>query len=143
MLYRLAADAVLVVHLLFIVYILFGGLLVWRWPRTAWLHLPTVAYGAAIEFVGWICPLTPLENALREAAGQQGYAGGFIEHYLLPIVYPAGLTPTVQLVLGAVVLALNLGVYGAWAWRRRRRRGLSDGPGAAKRTEESMTDSED
>ena len=123
MFYRLAADAVLAVHLAFILFILFGGLLALRWPKVAWIHLPTVVYGAAIEFVGWICPLTPLENELRSMAGRSGYEGGFIEHYLLPIIYPGGLTATVQIILGSVVVVLNVIVYAFVVRRLRKDRG--------------------
>lgn len=117
MAYRFAADAVLVLHLFFIVFVALGGLAVLRWPRLAWAHLPAVAWGAALELnSSWLCPLTPLENALRRAAGEAGYRGGFIEHYLLSLIYPAGLTPTIQLWLGLGVLALNLPIY-AWLLR--------------------------
>lgn len=115
------ADALLVLHGLFILFVLVGGALVWRWPRLAWLHLPAVAWAAWVAWAGWICPLTPLENELRRAAGQAGYSGGFIEHYLLGMIYPEGLTRGVQIGLGVFVAALNLGVYG-WllrGWRRR------------------------
>lgn len=95
----------------FILFVLFGGLLPLRWPRLAWLHLPAVAWGCAVEFLGLPCPLTPLENRLRRAAGDAGYSGGFVEHYLLPLIYPAGLTPAVQWILGAIVLLLNLIAY--------------------------------
>ena len=89
---RLAADAVALLHLAFVLFVAFGGLLVWRWPRLAWLHLPAVGWGGWIEFAGWTCPLTPLENALRRAVGKAGYAGGFIDHYLWPPPDPAGST---------------------------------------------------
>lgn len=91
-----------------------------KWPRAAWLHLPAVLWGAIVEFTGWICPLTPLENWLREQADQTGYREDFIAHYLLPTLYPDGLTRDIQLVLGAIVLAINLPIYG-WLWRRSRR----------------------
>lgn len=117
---RLAADAVLVAHLAFIVFVLAGGLLVLRRPIWAAWHLPAVAWGAFAELTATICPLTPLENSLRRAAGAAGYEGGFIEHYILPLIYPAGLTPSVQIVLGLVVLLVNVPVY-AIAWRRRKR----------------------
>src|ERR687896_2492334 len=102
------ADLVVVLHFLFVVFVVFGGLLVLRWPRLAYVHLPVAAYGALIELVGWICPLTPLEKRLRERAGLEGYEGGFVEHYILPVLYPAGLSRDVQLVLGALVIAINL-----------------------------------
>lgn len=117
----LAADAVLVFHGLFIAFAVGGAALLWRWPRLAWLHVPAVAWAAGIEFSGGICPLTPLENSLRAAAGQQGYAGGFIEHYLMPLIYPAGLTRETQWLLGVGVVVLNTGLYGLWAWGRVRR----------------------
>lgn len=123
MFYRVAADAVLVMHLLFILFVLFGGLLIPRWRWLAWAHVPAVAWGMTVEFFSLYCPLTPLENSLRRAAGDSGYSGGFIEHYLVALIYPAGLTPRIQLLLGSVVLALNLLVY-LWLirrWLRRRR----------------------
>lgn len=115
----LLADAVVVVHLLFIVFAVLGGALLLRWPRLVWLHLPAACWGAYVEFSGRICPLTPLENTLRERAGQAGYQGGFVEHYLLPVIYPAGLTRDTQLVLGAIVVGLNVAFYARWLRRRR------------------------
>lgn len=120
MLARFAADLVVLVHAAFIAFVVAGALLVLRWPRVAWLHLPVVAWGAGIELTGWVCPLTPLENALRRAAGETGYSGGFIEHYLIPLIYPAGLTPTVQLALGLFVLGINVALYSVITLRRRR-----------------------
>ena len=124
MLYRLFADIVVVVHALFVVFVVLGGLAVLRWPWLAWLHLPAAAWGALIEFGGWICPLTPFEKWLRRSAGESAYEGGFIAHYLLPILYPPGLTRQTQIVLGLIVLAINLAVYGylvrRWAARRHR-----------------------
>ncbi len=117
MLYRVLADALLIVHLLFILFVVLGGLLVLRDRRWAFLHLPAALWGAIIEFKGWICPLTPLENELRITGGQAGYAGGFIEHYLLPVVYPPGLTPQTQYLLGSLVLGINLVIYGLVAKR--------------------------
>jgi len=116
---RLAADAVLVIHFAFIAFVLFGGVLVLHRRIWAAFHLPAVAWAAFAELSGTICPLTPLENYLRRSAGAAGYDGGFIEHYLIPLIYPAGLTPRVQVVLGLVVLAVNVPVY-ALAWRKRR-----------------------
>jgi hypothetical protein len=118
--YRLLADAVLVLHLAFIAFVVAGGALVLARPRVAWLHLPAVAWAAYAEFTATICPLTPLENALRERADQSAYAGGFIEHSLVPLIYPPGLTVRTQFVLGAIVVAINAAVY-ALAWRRRKR----------------------
>ena len=116
--YRALADLVLVVHLAFVLFVVLGGLLVLRWPKLAWLHLPAAGWGALIEFAGWICPLTPLEQRLRVLAGQSGYQGGFIEHYVTSWLYPAGLTRTVQLVLGVAVIAINLAVYARLLRRR-------------------------
>lgn len=110
--YRLLADAVVVVHGLFIVFVVLGGFLAWRRRWMAWLHVPAAVWGVLIEYRGWVCPLTPLENALRARAGIAGYGGGFIEHYLVPLIYPAGLTPTRQVVLGTFALAVNVLAYG-------------------------------
>ena len=118
---RLLADAVVVLHLAFIAFALAGGALVlWR-PWIAWLHLPAAAWAAYVEFSGTICPLTPLENALRRGAGVAGYEGGFVEHYVVPVIYPPGLTPAIQLAIGTIVIALNVAFYVAVAlkWRRR------------------------
>ena len=116
MLYGVLADLVVIIHLAFVVFVLFGGLLVLQWRRVRWLHLPAVAWGAAVEFGGWICPLTPLEIWLRMQGGESGYSSDFIEHYILPLLYPADLTREVQIVLGAMVVAINLAIYG-WVWR--------------------------
>jgi hypothetical protein len=110
-LYRLAADAVVVLHLLFIVLVVVGGFLAWRWRWLPWIHLPAAFWGMMIEVAGWICPLTPLENALRARAGQAGYEGGFIEHYVLPVIYPGNLTRTIQIGLGLLVLLVNVVAY--------------------------------
>lgn len=112
MAYRLLADAVVVLHAAFIVFVVAGGLLAWRWRWVAWAHVPCAVWGALIEYRGWICPLTPLENYLRRRAGVEGYAGGFIEHYVTPVLYPAGLTPPKQVVLGSLVLVVNVIAYG-------------------------------
>lgn len=111
-LYRFLADLVVGLHFLFVLFVVLGGLLVLRWPRVAYLHVPAAIWGAAIEFAGWICPLTPLENWLRGQAGSAGYSGGFIEHYILPVLYPSALTRDIQLILGFLVVAANLGIYG-------------------------------
>jgi hypothetical protein len=117
---RLLADALVAAHLAFIAFVLAGGLLVLRRRGWATLHLPAVAWGAFAELTGTMCPLTPWENSLRQVAGGAGYAGGFIEHYVIPLVYPDALTPRVQVVLGLVVIAVNAIVY-AFAWRCWRR----------------------
>jgi hypothetical protein len=114
------ADAVLLLHLMFIVFAVGGGLLALRWHWMPWLHLPALAWGVTVEFTGWICPLTPLENALRRAGGAAGYTESFVEHYLLPLIYPAALTRELQLVLGGALLLINAVVY-ALVWQRRRR----------------------
>jgi hypothetical protein len=117
--YRLLADAVLIVHLAFIAFVVLGGLLVPHWPRLAWLHLPAVVWGAWIELSGRICPLTPLEVDLRARGGGATYRGGFIEHYVTGLIYPEGLDRPHQIVLGAFVLVLNGGIYAWLLWRRR------------------------
>ena len=120
MIYRVLADLVLVVHLAFVLFVVLGGLLVLRWPRLAWLHVPAAIWGVLIEYTGWICPLTPLENSFRMRGGEAGYSGGFIEHYIQPLLYPVGLTRSTQLVLGSLVLVLNLTAYGIVVSRMRR-----------------------
>ncbi len=112
MIYRALADLVLVVHLAFVIFVVLGGLLVLRRPWIAWLHIPAAIWGVLIEYTGWICPLTPLENSFRMRGGEAGYSGGFIEHYVKPLLYPAGLTHSTQVVLGSIVLILNLAAYG-------------------------------
>ena len=112
MIYRALADLVLLVHLAFVLFVVLGGLLVLRWPGVAWLHIPAAVWGILIEFTGWICPLTPLENSFRTQGGEVGYSGGFIQHYIQTLLYPSGLTRGTQLLLGSVVLVLNLAAYG-------------------------------
>ena len=119
--YRFAADAVLAAHLAFVLFVVFGGLLVLRMPRLAWLHLPAVAWAAFVELSGSICPLTPLEVTLRRGAGEAGYGGDFVEHYLVALIYPAGLTRELQMAIGAAVVLINLFVY-FLLWRRRSNR---------------------
>jgi hypothetical protein len=116
------ADALVIVHLLFVAFVVAGGFLVVRWPKLAWLHLPAAAWGAFIEFTGGICPLTPLENRLRVLGGGSAYSGDFVERYLLPILYPENLTFTLQQVLGLAVVGVNLVAY-ALAYRAVRRKG--------------------
>ena len=120
--WQFLADLILLLHAAFVAFVVLGGLAVLRWPAMAWVHLPAVAWGAAIEFGGWICPLTPLEVALRQRGGEAGYSGSFIEHYLTPVLYPDGLTHSMQVVLGLTVLAVNGLVYGrAWQQSGKRR----------------------
>ena len=122
MIASLLADLVLVGHTAFVVFVVTGGLLALRWPRVAWVHVPCALWGAWVEVAGRVCPLTPLEISFRRAAGEAGYSEGFLEHYVEPILYPAGLTREIQVGLGIAVVALNLVVY-AWAWSGRRRSG--------------------
>ena len=119
-LYEAGADAAVLFHLGFVLFAVFGGLLVRRRPRLAWVHLPALMWAGAVEFAGWICPLTPLEDWLRVRGGGTGYRGDFIAHYLLPVLYPAGLTRSVQLLLGLLLVLFNAAVY-AWVLRSRRR----------------------
>lgn len=116
---RLLTDALVVFHLAFILFVLGSAVLVLRWPRLAWLHLPCAVWGALVELLGWVCPLTPLESELRERAGLAGYAGGFVEHYLIPVLYPEHLTRGLQIGAAAVVLAVNVLAYRALLRRRR------------------------
>jgi hypothetical protein len=117
MIFWLLANVLVLLHLAFILFATVGGLLlVWK-PQLVWLHLPTVVWGALIEFMGWICPLTPLENHFRRLAGESGYQSGFIEHYLLPLIYPDTLTPPTQFMLGSLVLVANALIY-VWLWQR-------------------------
>jgi hypothetical protein len=111
MIYRILADAVLVIHLFFIVFAVAGAFAVLRWRFLIWVHLPCAFWAIAIEWGGWLCPLTPLEIYLRHSAGQAGYSGGFIQHYLLPIIYPHHLTREIQIGLGVGVLVINLVAY--------------------------------
>ena len=121
MLYSLLADGVVVVHALFVLFVVLGGLLVLRNPRIAWIHVAAAVWGVAIEYLGWICPLTPLEIWLRTRAGLVRYSGGFIEHYLEPVLYPLGLTRHIQFVLGTLALVINILAYALVLVRRRRR----------------------
>jgi len=120
LIYRTLADLVRVVHLAFVLFVVLGGLLVLKWPRLAWLHVPAAVWGVLIEYKGWICPLTPLENSFRARGGGAGYSGGFIEHYIQPLLYPAGLTRGTQIVLGSLALLVNLTAYGVVIARRSR-----------------------
>ena len=119
MIYRLLADIVVAAHLGFVLFVVLGGFLLRRWRRLIYLHIPTAIWGALIEFAGWICPLTPLENYLRRLGGQAGYSGGFVEHYIIPVLYPHELTRGTQYVLGGFVVAVNLAAYW-WAFHKGR-----------------------
>ena len=123
MFYRIAADVVLVTHFLFIVFVVLGGLLVMRYRRIVWIHVPAAVWGVGIELVGAVCPLTTVENWLRRSAGDSGYAGGFVEHYIVPLIYPSGLTRSLQFWLAGVALSINLLIYGLIYYRHRRSRG--------------------
>lgn len=112
MFYRIGADIIVALHLGFILFVALGGLLVLRWRVCAWFHIPAALWGTLIEFGGWICPLTPLENLLRRASGAAGYGGGFIHHYVMPIIYPVVLNRTIQVILGCAVIVLNGALYG-------------------------------
>ena len=125
MLFRRLADLVLLVHFAFVAFVVLGGLAALKWPRIAWVHIPVALYGASVEFLGFVCPLTPLEVWLRRRGGEAGYAGGFVEHYVTATLYPMGLTRTLQFELGAFVLLINAAVYTIW-WRRRRHQLVAD-----------------
>lgn len=114
------ADLILLIHAGFVCFVVLGGFLALKWPRAKWFHLPAAMWGALVEFTGWLCPLTPLEQWLREQAGEVGRQGDFIGYYLLPVLYPADLTRETQIVLGLLVVTINLSLYG-WLWSRARR----------------------
>ena len=111
MTYHIAANAIALIHLAFIVFVIAGGLLVLRWPALAWIHVPAAIWGALIEFANWYCPLTTWENQLLRRAGQAGYTNGFVEHYIFALIYPTGLTRAMQIAIGIVVLVVNVAVY--------------------------------
>jgi len=119
--YALLADLVLLIHATFILFVVFGGLLVFWRHGLAWLHIPAALWGMLIEFMGWVCPLTYLENDLRTAAGASGYSGGYIDHYLMPLLYPSGLTPNMQIMLGLAVLLINTVIYISLWYKMRNR----------------------
>lgn len=121
MLFRVLADAVLVIHLAFVIFVVAGGFLALRLPRVAWVHLPAASWGTWIEFSGCLCPLTPLENSLRRQGGEAGYGGGFIDHYLTALIYPDGLTREAQFVIGGGVLLINVIAYALLVRRLQRR----------------------
>lgn len=111
MLYQLLASVVAIIHFAFIVFVIGGGLLLLRWPKLMWIHLPAAIWGFVIEMMGWYCPLTGIENWLLRRAGREGYSGGFVSHYIFALIYPAGLTRTVEIAIGAFVLIVNVSVY--------------------------------
>lgn len=120
MIFRILADATVALHLAFVLFVVGGGLLVLRRPVLAWAHVPAVVWGAWIEFAGWICPLTPLENWFREQGGREAYTSSFVDRYLIPVLYPAALSREIQWLLGGLVLLVNAGVYLAVIRRRMR-----------------------
>jgi uncharacterized protein DUF2784 len=120
MIWSLLADALVIAHFGFTAFVIFGGFLTWRWPRIAFAHLPALAWGIWVEVSGTICPLTPLENQLRMRGGEAGYSGGFLAHYIGSILYPAGLTPHIQWLLGGMLVGLNGFAYG-WLNARKSR----------------------
>ena len=119
MIFSILADATVVLHVAFVAFVLLGGLLVLRWRRVAWVHVPSVAWAAWVEFAGWYCPLTPLENWLRQRGGGLPYTSSFVEHYVLPLLYPSALTRDMQWLLGAIVVLVNAVVYVAVAVSRK------------------------
>ncbi len=119
MAWRALADGLVLVHLAFVAFVVFGGFLLWRWPRAIFAHIPALAWGVWVELSGQICPLTYLENQLRHLAGEAGYRGGFLNHYILPVLYPPGLTRSDQWVLAGVLLVLNGFAYGRILMRQR------------------------
>ncbi|MGE5344711.1 MAG: DUF2784 domain-containing protein [Acidithiobacillales bacterium] len=122
--YHLLADAVAFVHFLFVVFVIAGGLAAWRWPKVAWVHLPAALWGMLVEVMGWVCPLTPLEDRFRMLGGSAAAHGDFVTRYLLPVLYPERLTPVLQKLLGALVVAVNVAVYAFVLQRRRAARNV-------------------
>ncbi len=117
MFFALAADLLIIVHLGFIGFVMLGGFMLLKWRWLIFVHLPAVLWGVLLEFQGWICPLTPLEQALRRMSGQQGYTGGFIQHYILPVIYPPALNEDIQLILGILLILINVIIY-LWVFLR-------------------------
>ncbi len=112
--YAILANALVIFHLAFVLFVVLGAALLFKWPTLVWVHVPALAWGIFIELTQGICPLTPLENRWRFKAGQEGYEGGFIDHYIMSLLYPNGLTPTAQIVLGVALVVLNVVLYGLW-----------------------------
>ena len=117
MFFALAADLLIIVHLGFIGFVILGGFMLLKWRWLIFVHLPAVLWGVLLEFQGWICPLTPLEQALRRMSGQQGYTGGFIQHYILPVIYPPALNEDIQLILGILLILINVIIY-LWVFQK-------------------------
>ena len=115
--YRFLADALVTFHFAFVAFVVVGGLLVLRWRRVMWFHLPAVAWGVFVEFSGWICPLTPWENRLRALGDEVTYEGGFVDHYIMPVLYPEGLTRDAQYVIGSLIFLINAACYGVILYR--------------------------
>ena len=120
MIYRLLADIVVVIHVCFVFFVVFGGFLLRRWPKLIYAHVPAAIWGVMIEFAGWVCPLTPLENSLRVRGGQAGYQGDFIDHYIIPLLYPHGLNRNIQTALGIIAFAVNAIAYYLYFRSRRK-----------------------
>lgn len=118
--FRILADVVVVIHISFVLFVVFGGFLLRRWPKLIYLHVPAAIWGVLIEFAGWVCPLTPLENSLRTRGGEAGYQGDFIDHYLIPLLYPQGLNRNIQAALGVFALAINALAYFVYFRNRRK-----------------------
>lgn len=121
MIYNILADLTVLLHLGFVLFVVFGGTLVFKWPRLAWVHLPSVIWGAVVELFALGCPLTPLEKLFRRLAGEAAYEGGFLARYVMPLVYPPGMSREHMVILGVAVLVVNGAIYG-WLWQRRRGR---------------------
>ena len=117
------ADLVLLAHAAFVAFVVFGGLVVLRWPRWVWIHAPAALWGVLVEYAGLVCPLTPLEIFLRRRGGEPGYTRDFVDHYLTALLYPESLTRDTQIALGTLALGVNAIVYGWIVMRRRRARG--------------------
>lgn len=127
--YRLAADTMMIAHLLYIVFVIVGGFLAFRARRVLWLHVPAVLWAIYVQYVGRVCPLTTWEKGFRDLAGEAGYEGGFVEHYIVPIIYPPDMPVAMHLVLGTLVILINAGVYAALIAHARRGRALPSGHG--------------
>jgi hypothetical protein len=119
MFYQFLADIVLLLHLGFVFFVLFGGLFLFWNAKIAWIHVPTVLWASLLELFGWVCPLTPFENWLRQLGGEFGYKTSFIQHYILPVLYPSILTRELQLFLGILVIIINVLIYGSVLWGNR------------------------